>query len=377
MSDGFPMLGLVSTFPPTQCGIATFAHSLAAAWAAQNPKPHVGVMRIVGPGDNSRDAGEVDGRFDPSHRASLVGTVRHLDRYDCVLIEHEYGLFGPEDGIAVLDLLDELSVPVVVTLHSVLSHPTSRQRMIMEGLVGGSFGTIVLSRVSEARLRGVYDVPSERVVVIPHGTHGLVSEGGRPIGNEPEVLTWGLVGPGKGIEWAIRAVARLQDIGVRYRVLGRTHPNVLTTDGETYRRGLERLAQELGLQDVVRFENRYVDLSTLEQRVGAARVVILPYDSLEQVVSGVLAEAIGAHVPVVATPFPHAVEMAEVGAVALADYADPEAMAVALRQLIADPQLRGRMVASQARISPQLAWRSVAETTIEIVHKAIRGVAAA
>jgi glycosyltransferase involved in cell wall biosynthesis len=213
--------------------------------------------------------------------------------------------------------------------------------------------------------------------VIPHGTHALVSESGRPTGDELEVLTWGLVGPGKGIEWAIRAVAHLQDIGVRYRVLGQTHPNVLATDGESYRRSLERLVQRLGLQDAVRFENRYVDLCTLKERVGAAQVIILPYDSLEQVVSGVLAEAIAAHVPVVATPFPHAVEMAEVGAVALADYADPEAMAVALRRLIADPQLRDRMVAAQARLSPQFAWRSVAQMTFKVVHKAIRGVAAA
>ncbi len=377
MSDGLPTLGLVSTFPPTQCGIATFAHSLATVWAAQNPGPHVGVMRIIGPGDNSRDAGEVVGRFDPTRRTSLVETARELNRYDCVLIEHEYGLFGPQDGVAVLGLLDELTVPVVVTLHSVLSHPTARQRLIIEALVARSFGTIVLSRVAEAQLRGAYNVPAERVVVIPHGTHDLVSGDGRPIGDEPEVLTWGLIGPGKGIEWAIRAVARLQDMGVHYRLLGRTHPKVFATDGEAYRRGLERLTQQLGVQDVVRFENRYVDLATLEQRVRAADVVILPYDSLEQVVSGVLVEAVAARIPIVATPFPHAVEMAEVGAVTLADYADPEAMAVALRQLIADPKLRARMVASQDRLIPQLGWKSVAAATFELVHKAIRGVAAA
>ena len=377
MSDGLPTLGVVSTFPPTQCGIASFAHSLATSWAAQNPRPHVGVMRIVDHDDNSRDADEVAGRIEPTHRSSLVDAARDLDRYDCVLIEHEYGLFGPQDGIAVLDLLDELSVPVVVTLHSVLSHPSARQRLITERLVGRSFATIVLSRVAEARLKGVYGLPTERVAVIPHGTHGLVSGHGRTIGDDPEVLTWGLIGPGKGIEWAVRAVAHLQDIGVRYRLLGQTHPKVLAADGESYRRGLERLVDRLGLQDAVRFENRYVDLSTLGRRMGAADVVILPYDSLEQVVSGVLAEAVAAHIPIVATPFPHAIEIADAGAALIVDYAAPDAMAVALRRLITDPQLRARMMTAQAGLAPQLAWRSVADATLGLIHKAITDAVAA
>lgn len=371
MRGSFPAVGLVSTFPPTQCGIASFAQALVNAWAVESPRTQVGVARIVGPDDASRVPGVVMGRLEPTVRASVTAAARELNRYDCALIQHEFGIFGPDDGVAVLGILDELRVPLVVTLHTVLSHPTGRQRMIIEELVARSFRTIVLSGIAKTRLRQAFDVPTERVVEIPHGTHRTTSPGSSgSAGDDPEVLTWGLIGPDKGIEWAVRSITRLRDIGVTYRVVGQTHPKVVANEGEAYRHRLERLVQRLDLEQAVHFENRYVDLATLARRIGRARAVILPYDSSEQVVSGVLAESVAAQIPVVATPFPHAVEMAATGAVALAAHADPEAMANALREVIIDPQVRARMMAAQARLAPRLAWSSVASETYDLICRA-------
>jgi glycosyltransferase involved in cell wall biosynthesis len=175
----------------------------------------------------------------------------------------------------------------------------------------------------------------------------------------PHLLTWGLLGPGKGIEWALRALAELtdQDPQPLYTVAGRTHPKVLEQHGDVYRDSLKKLAADLGVADRVRWEDVYLDQAALSRLIRSADVVVLPYDSTEQVTSGVLIEAVGAGVPVVATEFPHAVELLADGPGLLVPHQDPAAMAAAIRHLLADD--------STSRLTglaggPTLRWPAVA-----------------
>jgi glycosyltransferase involved in cell wall biosynthesis len=169
-----------------------------------------------------------------------------------------------------------------------------------------------------------------------------------------------LLGPGKGIEWALRALAELKDLSPMptYTVAGRTHPKVLEQHGDVYRDGLKTLARDLGVADAVRWADVYLDQAALSRLIRSADVVVLPYDSTEQVTSGVLIEAVGAGVPVVATEFPHAVELLADGPGLLVPHQDPEAMAAAVRHLIAEPAATRRLAGLAG--GPTLRWPAVA-----------------
>jgi glycosyltransferase involved in cell wall biosynthesis len=176
------------------------------------------------------------------------------------------------------------------------------------------------------------------------------------------ILSWGLLGPGKGLESGIRAMRHLRHLDPMpsYVIAGQTHPNVLKSQGEAYRIGLMELAEEEGVSDMVRFINRYLtadDLNRLRSEAGAA---LLPYENRVQVTSGALVETLGAGVPVVATRFPHAVELLEAGAGELVDKGDHKAMAASLENLLVNPARRFAAMAAIEELKPRLSWEGVA-----------------
>jgi glycosyltransferase involved in cell wall biosynthesis len=180
------------------------------------------------------------------------------------------------------------------------------------------------------------------------------------------VLTWGLLGPGKGIEWAIEALPGLRDLNPRYLVLGATHPRVLERHGDVYRDSLSRRAAELGVTDLVELDASYLPGSKLFDIVAGADLVLLPYDSRDQVTSGVLIEAIAAGRPVVSTIFPNAVEMLTDGAGLLVPQGDSAALGAAVRRVLTEPELAKSMAARAARQAPELFWSAVAGRYCEL-----------
>ena len=176
------------------------------------------------------------------------------------------------------------------------------------------------------------------------------------------MLTWGLLGPGKGIERVIDALPSLRDLIARphYLVVGDTHPRVLERDGEAYRNGLIARAERLGVADMVTFRAGHLDVASLAALAARADVVLLPYDSREQVTSGVLIEAVTACRPVIATAFAHAVELLASGAGLLVEHDDPAGMSAAIRQVLCEPEQAAAMVRHAARLAPDLAWGAVA-----------------
>jgi glycosyltransferase involved in cell wall biosynthesis len=328
---------------------------------------------------------------------SMLTAAAVLNRYDVVIVQHEYGIYAGRDGDQVLDVLRRLRVPMIVVLHTVLGSPTPNQRLVLEQIVGAADAVVVMSKTAAARLFDAYAIDASKVAAITHGApapvvpaasaqvselvSGAVSDvvsaltaitpnrayldgfaalAAPPAG--PTVLSWGLLGPGKGLEWAIDALADLRDLtpAPRYVIAGQTHPKVLEREGEAYRTSLMNRAVALGVDSMVRFDPGYRDTASLQRLIRTADVVVLPYDSSEQATSGVLIEAVAAQRPVVATRFPHACELLANGSGLLVGHRDPAGLAAALRRVLTEPGLAARMTAASARLAPDLAWPAVA-----------------
>ena len=354
--------GFLSTYPPTECGLATFTAALLAELRDGLPGSAVGVVRIVdGPRQSGRS--EVIHHLVASAPGGEAEVAEILSSLDVVIVQHEYGIYGGPDGDQILDVLDGITVPVIVVLHTVLTDPTPHQRHVLEQVVAAADAVVTMTPTARRRLLAGYAVDPERVALIPHGAPGNQAPVNIGPAERPTILTWGLLGPGKGIEWAIDALAGLRHLhpAPRYLVVGETHPRVAARHGEAYREALQSRAIERGVGHMVEFDARYLDGRALGRVVAQADVVLLPYDSREQVTSGVLVEALAAGKPVIATGFPHAVELLAGGAGLVVPHGDPVAMAAALRRVLTEPGLAARLGSEAASLAPQLLWPAVAE----------------
>ena len=367
--------GFVSTFPPTQCGLATFTASLREAMVQPDASSGMVVRLVEAP--ERRPSTEVVAQLVIGDQRSLQDSVRHLNGCDVAIVQHEYGIFGGRDGDEVLALLDGLDVPTIVVLHTVPVAPTTHQREVLEAVVRKADAVVTMSVTATDRLAAGYDVDLQKVRVIAHGAQTMHSAapGLSPVfrTGQPTILTWGLLGPGKGIEWGIEAMARLGDVQPTpsYIIAGQTHPKVALRDGEAYRTSLVEKVRSLGLQGSVSFDAHYRDTASLTRLVQSADIVLLPYDSTDQVTSGVLIEAVAAGKPVVATRFPHAIELLSGGAGLLVAHRNPEQIAQALRTLITNDNLAREMSRIAAAAAPCLSWSAVAEQYRELADQLI------
>jgi glycosyltransferase involved in cell wall biosynthesis len=303
-------------------------------------------------------------------RSSLHGAARALQRFEAVVVQHEFGLFGGADGDEIVELVRRLDgAAVIVVLHTVLERPSANQRRVVEALAAAADRVVVQSEVARHRLLAAHMLDASSVTVIQHGAPANAAPP-RPHepGRRPTILTWGLLGPGKGIEYAIEALVELRDLEPlpRYVVLGQTHPNIVKHSGETYREGLQALAVARGVDGMVEFDDSYRDTAGVLAEVRAADVVLLPYLSRDQVVSGVLVEAIASAKPVVSTAFPHAVELLAPGSGIVVPHEDPAAIASALRTLLTD-RAAAAVAAAVARVqAASLTWETVAGQYAEL-----------
>lgn len=358
-------VAILSTYPPTQCGLATFTAALQSHLATTGFV--VDVVRVV-EADESRSGSEVVAHLVNGSAPSALGIVHVLNAYDAVVVQHEYGIYGGPDGADVLELLDAVHVPVVVVFHTVLQKPTRSQRAILEHLLRLADVAVTMTETARGRLIALYGARPDQVATIPHGAeHHLHLAVPELDSARPLVLTWGLLGPGKGIEWAIDALVDLADLSPRYLVLGKTHPKVAARHGEAYRASLVARAAERGISHLVEFDDSYLSVTALASLVATAQVVLLPYDSKEQVTSGVLIEAVAAGRPVVSTSFPHAVELLQDGPGLVVPQADSAALAGALRSVLVDEELRRRLTEAALRKAPELYWSAVAARYRDLV----------
>jgi glycosyltransferase involved in cell wall biosynthesis len=345
------------------CGLATFAAALEAELTLAGE--HVTPVAINDGRHRGGEWSRTEHELLNGVPASVSATARVLSRDDVAIVQHEYGIYGGADGDEVVDVLRALAVPAILILHTVLTDPTPHQRSVLETACGLSARIVVMTEAAAARLEAGYAVDVSKVVTIPHGAASPVADqpdSATDAAHAPRLLTWGLLGPGKGIEHVIRALSLLVDRRprIRYTVAGATHPNVFARDGEQYRQSLIRQAWASGVAGSITFDDTYRDLDQLARLVASASVVVLPYDSHEQVTSGVLVDAIAAGRPVIATAFPHAVELLSDGAGIVVPHGDPVALAAAIASVVNDPALLESMTQRARELAPSLTWRSVA-----------------
>lgn len=351
---------LVGTATPTRCGIATYTTNLCSA--LRSASIDADIIRVADSAlDDGSDNPLVIANWYRNHPAGAFAAAATGNDYDSVLLQHEFGIYPGQDGSEVLTFLRGLDRPVVSVLHTVLDAPTRRQRTILEELVDGSSAVVVHGHVARARLLATHETDPDKVHVIPHGATARHPESDDGPMLPPFLLTWGLLGPGKGIEHAIEALAILRSNGVdvHYVIAGSTHPSVMAAGGERYRNGLARLADQRGVGDLVHFDDRYRTAAAQRDLVALASAVVLPYDSREQVTSGVLVEAIAAGRPVIATAFPHAVELASTGAVTVVAHESPAQLASAIARLTLDPDVAARMRAAAFAEGRNYDWPNV------------------
>ena len=354
--------GFLSTYPPTRCGLATFNAALATHLSGGRGRH--GVVRLLAGDDQGgldvdRNTPAVVHTWPTDRPGGWVAAANALNRFDVAIVQHEYGIYPGDAGAEVLPLLRALRIPKIVVLHTVLSTPDPLQRSVLERVVAAADAVVTMTDTARQRLTTGYRVDARKVTVIPHGAASH-TDAPPDRHDRPHMLTWGLLGPGKGIEWALRALALLDDMDPRpmYTVAGRTHPKVLEQHGDVYRESLRNLAGDLGVAESVRWADVYLDEAALSRLIRSADAVVLPYDSTEQVTSGVLIEAVGAGVPVVATEFPHAVELLADGPGLLVPHQDPAAMAAAMRHLLSEPGSARRNAGLAG--GPTLRWPAVA-----------------
>jgi glycosyltransferase involved in cell wall biosynthesis len=347
---------MVSTYPPTQCGIATFAAALSGGLYEYGDD--VGIVRVGA--DGEAPAKIVIAELNRRNQLETIDAMDALNRADVVIVQHEYGIYDGPDGDSIVEVLEGIERPTIVVAHTVLEYPTPHQRSVLEAVVRAADAVVVMTEAGRVRLCTSFDVDARKISVIPHGaavSNALRLENSK---ERPKLLTWGLLGPGKGIEWAIDAMALVSDLRPKpvYVVAGKTHPKVREYEGDVYRDMLIHRAKDRHV-DVV-FDDKYRTVAALGQLISDSTMVILPYDSPDQVTSGVLVDAIAAGRPVIATAFPHAVELLSSGAGIVVPRRDPEALADAIRTALTTPGMVNAMANEARRLAPDLSWPVIA-----------------
>lgn len=365
-------VALVGTYPPTQCGLATFTSNLRAAIAYPAEAWEASVVRVLDRWE-PRPTDDVVEQWMAGDEVSLHGALAALSGFDAVVLQHEYGLFGGADGDEVLALVDGLKVPLVAVLHTALLEPSAHQREILDRILERAAVAVVQSEAARQRVLAVHGAVPRDVVMIPHGAASNFTGPALADAPRPAVLTWGLLGPGKGIEHGISAIAGLHSPPApTYVVAGQTHPKVRAANGERYRQTLMDHALAHGVADRVVFDDGYRDWESLRALVRSVDVVLLPYESRDQVSSGVLVEAVASGKPVVATRFPHAEELLAGGAGLLVDHGDVDAMRDALEAVLFEPGVADRMAAAAREAAQPLLWPAVGEAYRELIGRVVQ-----
>ena len=373
-------IAFIGNYLPRQCGIATFTTDLTEAVATAFPETTCIALPV-----NDIEAGyaypprvrfEITEKdIDSYHRAA---DFLNINTVDLVSLQFEYGIFGGRAGSHILALLRDLRMPIVTTLHTILQNPDADQRRVLVQVAALSDRLVVMSERGAKFLQEVYDVPTDKIDFIPHGIPDLPfvdpSFHKDLFGVEGKIvlLSFGLLSANKGIENVIRALPTILEKhpNVVYMVVGATHPHVKRHDGESYRLGLQWLAQDKGVESHVIFYNRFVSLEELVEFIGAADIYITPYGDPAQIVSGTLAYTLGAGKAVISTPYWYAQEMLAEERGALVPFHDDAALADQVIDLLDNDSKRHAMRKRAYLFGREMIWARVAERYMETFERA-------
>ncbi len=368
---------------PRRCGIATFTTNLQQAISTSCAGVETAIVAMTDHG-HAYDYPSVvrlqvnDTRIeDYAHAADIL----NASQFEAVSLQHEFGIFGGEAGAHIMALLSRLNMPIVVTLHTVLSAPSLAQRGVLDRIIEASSKVIVMAEKGRELLRSVYRVPAEKIEVIPHGipdfpfvepdkAKAKFGYSGRAV-----ILTFGLLSPNKGVEVMINAMPTIlkSRADAMYVVLGSTHPNLVRTQGEAYRKSLVARARELGVEDHVVFLDQFVDQATLLDFISMSDVYVTPYLNESQMTSGTLAYSFGLGKAVVSTPYWHARELLGGGRGILVPFGDSATLGSEIAHLLTDDARRQAMRERAYASSRSMTWERTAERYLTAFENARRG----
>ena len=356
---------------PRRCGIATFTHELHRAVATARPDLETCVVAMTDPDQTYDYPSSVRLQIRDEVISDYVQAAEFLNNagFDVVSLQHEYGIFGGRAGRNIVELLARLKMPIVTTLHTVLSQPTPTQHDVMRRIIDASTKIITMSDKGHEFLRSAHDVPGHKIAVIPHGipdfpfleTHHAKAKFG--FGGKTIILTFGLLSQNKGIETMLDAMPEIIKScpSALYVILGATHPNLVRDDGEAYRDSLTARVQELGISDHVAFFDQFVDQATLLDFISMCDVYVTPYLNEEQMTSGTLAYSFGLGKAVVSTPYWHAKELLGEGRGVLVPFRDAKAMSTEIAGLLTNDVRRHAMRKRAYAASRSMTWARTAE----------------
>ena len=375
-------IALIGCFRPRQCGIATYTADIYDHLAGQCPDIGVDVYAMRADPTHGGDAA-IAAYIDAGERPSCRDAAAAINGSgaDAVWLQHEFGIFGGAAGEMILDLIDRIAAPLIVTLHTVLAEPSDAQRRVMGHIIAHASRLVVMSDFGRQTLIEVYGARPDAVVLIEHGTPVRDFVTHSPlrarlgIGDRPVLSTFGLLGPGKGLETAIRALPAIaaEYPHILYRIVGATHPNLIAAEGERYRDSLEALADDLGVGANSAWENRFLDTEDLLDQIEICDIYLAPYPNLAQVTSGTLAYAVALGRAVVSTPFIHARELLADDVGILVPQGDSEAIAAAVLTLLASPEDRHALQARAFDRGRRSAWPHIARESAAMIGEAVAG----
>ena len=373
-------IAVVGNHLPRQCGIATFTSDLCDAIAAEFGTNGLQVCAVNDEDSSYRYPERVrseiaEGDLSSYRKAAERFNARNVD---LVCLQHEYGIFGGKAGSHILELLRNLNMPVVTTLHTVLREPDADQRSVMEQIAARSDRLIVMSDYSSRALQDIFGVSAAKIDLVPHGIPNLpfvepeVYKHDLAIAGKTVLLTFGLLSPNKGFENVIHALPRIvaRHRNAIYIIAGATHPHVRAREGDRYRDQLQVLARDLGVEREVIFHNRFASPLEMASLVGSADIYITPYCQVAQAVSGTLAYALGAGKAIISTPYWHAAELLDNGRGVLVPFEDPDAIASAVIELLDNEGARNAMRKRAYLHGRQMVWSRVAQAYMRSFSRA-------
>ncbi|MFY9140348.1 MAG: glycosyltransferase family 4 protein [Thermacetogeniaceae bacterium] len=367
----------VGTYPPRECGIASFSKDLRDSVIRTGQS-----VWITALSDEKKYVYPKEVRFSIQQNESedylRAAYMINNSAVDLVILQHEYGIFGGSDGALVIKFAAHLKKPFILVTHTVLPRPSPGQRIVLQILSRRAAAVVCMTQRSKELLQKVYGVPEEKITVIPHGvpvferkdrdalkrSYGFA---GRKV-----ITTFGLIGPSKGLEIGIKAVKELvgKHPEILYIIAGKTHPVLQKKEGERYREMLIKLCADLQVERNVRFVDHYLDIDELGDYLYMSDVYLCPYPNRDQAVSGTLAYAVGCGRAIVATPYEYSLELLkkkELGLVAAE--ASAEELSKLLDQLLSRPLLRKNLERRASRFGETIKWPSVGARYVELAQK--------
>jgi len=376
----------ISTYPPRECGLASFNKNLMNAIKSNFNKEDLNERGSV-IAINSDNLGEynyppevefVIRQNEPEDYRAAADLINESDTDICIL-QHEFGIFGGEAGIYILSLVNQLKKPLISIFHTVLERPSGQQKIAIQNIAKKSERVVVMGTYAIQMLQQIYNVPKEKVSYIEHGAPDMEILAGNTLkleklfSDHKVLLTFGLISRNKGLETVIRALPEIikKHKDVMYVILGSTHPGILKNSGEEYRDYLIQLAEELGVTDHVVFINRYVSEEELMNYLAAADIYVSPYLNEAQITSGTLCYAVRAGAAVVATPYWHAKELLSNGRGRLFNFKDENGLASTVIELLDNPVLLNGIKERAYDYGTHLKWTAIGSNYIGIIEDVI------